>query len=200
MFKIGLTGNIGSGKSTVARIFEQLGIPVYDSDSRAKAIMIENMELTAAIKKLLGNDAYYKDGSLNRSYISNLVFGNAKLLEELNCLVHPAIFLDFEIWVLQENAPYVIKEAALLFESGSYLDLDKIIVVVADEQLRLKRSVERDGMPANDVKARMNNQLPQEDKVKRADFLIFNDERDLLVPQVMKIHKLLMGMAGITLI
>ena len=115
-------------------------------------------------------------------------------------MVHPAIFLDFEIWVLQENAPYVIKEAALLFESGSYLDLDKIIVVVADEQLRLKRSVERDGMPANDVKARMNNQLPQEDKVKRADFLIFNDERDLLVPQVMKIHKLLMGMAGITLI
>ncbi len=193
MLKIGITGNIGSGKSTVAKIFAQLGIPVYDADSRAKKVMVEDKDLILGIKQLLGEDSYLPDGSLNRTLISQKVFSNKSLLEGLNALVHPAVFKDFDQWVLSQHAPYILKEAALLFESGSYQTLDKIIVVAAHENLRLKRSMERDGSNEESVKARMKNQMLEEEKIKLADYRIYNNETDLLIPQVLNIHHQLIG-------
>ena len=190
MKKIGITGNIGSGKSTTAKIFALLGVPVYDADSRAKAVMVDNQQLVSAIKKLIGTEAYFSDGKLNRAFISSKVFQNESLLAGLNALVHPAVFADFDSWCAKQNAPYVLKEAALLIESGYNKNLDQIIVVAANEELRLARCLERDHAKEEDVLARMRNQMPQEEKLLLADYIIQNNN-DLLIPQVMKIHQLL---------
>ncbi|MBC7382478.1 MAG: dephospho-CoA kinase [Bacteroidia bacterium] len=189
MLKIGITGNIGSGKTTVSRIFEQIGIPVYDADSHAKSIMIDNTFLVASIKILLGEEAYTADEQLNRAFVAQKVFTDPTLLAKLNALVHPAVFNDFESWFNKQNAPYVLKEAALLYESDSYKTLDKIIVVSANMKLRLQRSITRDASNTAAIEARMKNQMPEEEKVKRADFVIYNNENDLLIPQVLSIHK-----------
>lgn len=188
MLNIGITGNIGSGKSTVVKIFAQLGIPVYDADSRAKILMVENPVLVHEIQLLLGADAYIS-GVLNRTYVSQKVFSNSELLSKLNALVHPAVFNDFDVWVAQQHAPYILKEAALLYESGSWQSLDKMIVVAANRDLRLKRSIERDSSNAIAIEARMNAQIPEAEKVTRADYIINNNENELLIPQVMRIHK-----------
>jgi dephospho-CoA kinase len=192
MLKVGITGNIGSGKSTLVRIFAQLGVPVYDSDSRAKAVMVEDQILVSQIKNLLGANAYNSQGGLNRQEISQQVFNNAQLLQQLNALVHPALFNDFDKWVLKQDAPYILKEAALLIESESYKNLDTLIVVLADEEIRLKRSMARDGVEQDAILARMRNQLPQEEKAKFAQFIVHNND-DLLIPQVLKIHKQLLS-------
>ncbi len=194
MLKVGITGNIGSGKSTLVRIFAQLGVPVYDADSRAKAVMVEDEILVSHIKNLLGANAYNSQGGLNRAEISQQVFNNAQLLQQLNALVHPALFKDFDNWVLQQNAPYILKEAALLIESESYKNLDVLIVVLADEEIRLKRSMARDGATQIAILARMRNQMPQEEKAKFAQFIIQNND-DLLIPQVLKIHQQLLALA-----
>lgn len=194
MLKVGITGNIGSGKSTLVRIFAQLGVPVYDADSRAKAVMVEDEILVSQIKNLLGANAYNSQGGLNRAEISQQVFNNAQLLQQLNALVHPALFKDFDNWVLQQNAPYILKEAALLIESESYKNLDVLIVVLADEEIRLKRSMARDGATQIAILARMRNQMPQEEKAKFAQFIIQNND-DLLIPQVLKIHQQLLALA-----
>lgn len=194
MLKVGITGNIGSGKSTLVRIFAQLGVPVYDADSRAKAVMVEDQILVSQIKNLLGANAYNSQGGLNRQEISKQVFNNAQLLQQLNALVHPALFKDFDEWVLKQDAPYILKEAALLIESESYKNLDILIVVLADEDIRLKRSMARDGVAQDAILARMRNQLPQEEKAKFAQFIIHNND-DLLIPQVLKIHKQLLEIA-----
>jgi dephospho-CoA kinase len=194
MLKVGITGNIGSGKSTLVRIFAQLGVPVYDADSRAKAVMVEDEILVSQIKNLLGANAYNSQGSLNRAEISQQVFNNAQLLQQLNALVHPALFKDFDNWVLKQNAPYILKEAALLIESESYKNLDVLIVVLADEEIRLKRSMARDGVTQDAILARMRNQMPQEEKAKFAQFIIQNND-DLLIPQVLKIHQQLLALA-----
>ncbi len=193
MLKIGITGNIGSGKSTVSKIFASLGIPVYDADSRAKLIMVEDPELVHGIKQLLG-EAAYTSGQINRPYISQKVFADKQLLEGLNAIVHPAVFRDFEQWVAGEHAPYILKEAALLYESGSYKTLDKIIVVAANHELRLQRSIIRDASNAAAIEARMKNQLPEEEKVKLADYIIHNNENDLLIPQVLTLHHQLLAL------
>jgi len=195
MLKVGITGNIGSGKSTITKIFAQLGIPIYDADSRAKAVMVEDPILVQAIKKLLGENSYFGDGALNRNFISSQVFKNAELLNGLNSLVHPAVANDFETWVAKQNAPYVLKEAALLIESKSYLVLNQLIVVLADEEIRLKRTMRRDEADEEMVLSRMRNQMPQEEKAKYAKFLIYNNN-DLLIPQVMKIHQQLLELAS----
>jgi dephospho-CoA kinase len=192
MLKVGITGNIGSGKSTLVRIFAQLGVPVYDADSRAKAVMVEDQILVSQIKNLLGANAYNSQGGLNRQEISQQVFNNAQLLQQLNALVHPALFNDFDKWVLKQDAPYILKEAALLIESESYKNLDTLIVVLADEEIRLKRSMARDGVEQDAILARMRNQLPQEEKAKFAQFIIHNND-DLLITQVLKIHKQLLS-------
>lgn len=194
MLKVGITGNIGSGKSTLVRIFAQLGVPVYDADSRAKAVMVEDQILVTQIKNLLGANAYNSQGGLNRAEISQQVFNNASLLQQLNALVHPALFKDFDEWVLKQDAPYILKEAALLIESESYKNLDVLIVVLADEEIRLSRSMARDGVDKEAILARMRNQMPQEEKAKFAQFIIQNND-DLLIPQVLKIHQQLLEMA-----
>lgn len=191
MIKAGITGGIGSGKSTVCHIFRILGIPVYDADSQAKRLMEEDMDLVEAIKTLLGSEVYF-NGKLNREAVSSMVFNDKTLLSQLNALVHPTVLSDSKKWMeLHNDAPYTIKEAALLFESGSYKSLDKIITVTASEALRIQRTVERDHVSPNQVKARMANQWPQQDKIDKSDFIIENDRGSLLIPQVLKIHRTL---------
>lgn len=189
--QIGITGGIGSGKSMVCKIFGCLGIPVYDADSRAKSIMTTDGILVEQIKKEFGSLAYDAVGGLNRSYLSSAVFGNAEKLKKLNDLVHPRVALDGDQWTAEQvGKKYVVREAALLFESGSYKKMDKIIVVTAPEPLRVKRVLERDKQRTEEeVLKIIRNQLNEEEKVKRADFVVRNDETELLVPQVINLHQ-----------
>lgn len=188
--KVGITGGIGSGKSTVCKIFEVLGIPVYYADDRAKALMVQDQTLVQAIKELLGSEAYLPDGQLNRAQVAGIVFKDKSKLEALNALVHPAVAKDGADWHLsQKNVSYTLKEAALLFEAGSYRQLDRLICVVAPQELRLKRVMERDQAEAEAVLARMDKQWPQAKKARLSDFLIYNDGSQALIPQVLRIHK-----------
>jgi len=193
--QIGITGGIGSGKSMVCKIFGCLGIPVYDADSRAKSIMTTDGILVEQIKKEFGSLSYDADGGLNRSFLSSAVFSNAEKLKKLNELVHPRVALDGDQWTAEQiGKKYVVREAALLFESGSYKKMDKIIVVTAPEPLRVKRVLVRDKQRTEEeVLKIIRNQIKEEEKVKKADFVLRNDETELLVPQVINLHqKLLM--------
>lgn len=188
MKKIGVTGSIGSGKSTVTKIFSQLGVPVYDADSRAKWLMVSSPALISDIKALFGQAAYLPSGDLNRKHISDTAFTDKTILTQLNALVHPAVYNDFEDWSKTPQTAYVIKEAALMFESNSYKQLDEVIVVTAPEALRIQRSMLRDGVTKEAVLARMKNQLSQEEKLARGQYEIQNNEEQLLIPQVLKLH------------
>ena len=193
--KIGITGGIGSGKTTVCRIFQALGVPVYFADSRAKWLMVNEPELTENIIALLGEQAYLEDGRLNRVYISQMVFNDQSLLSQLNALVHPAVANDTLRWhEEQKDVPYTLKEAALLFESGSHLHLDKVIAVSAPEQLRISRVMQRDRVSKDQVRARMDKQMPEAEKVAMADYIIYNDGQQSLISQVLEIHHLLCKM------
>lgn len=189
MLKIGVTGGIGSGKSTVCSIFKELGIPVYSADDAAKRLMVEDPELTQQIRRLFGDDAYLSDGSLNRKHIADLAFTDASLLTQLNQAVHPAVFRDFHHWSDTQKSPYVIKEAALMFESGSFRDLDFVVTVSAPRVLRLKRTMQRDGATKAQVEARMKKQWTENMRKSAADFIIKNDEEHPLIPQVMELHQ-----------
>jgi dephospho-CoA kinase len=188
MKKIGITGNIGSGKSTLTKIFSLLGVPVYDADSRAKWLMQNHPEIQKGLIQLFGDEVYFQDKSLNRSFIASKVFKNAALLASLNQLVHPPVFADFDEWLSHQQAPYIVKEAALLIESKSYLQLDEIILVCAPEDLRIKRTMERDTATKEAVLARMKNQMDEAAKIPYATCILHNDGSDLLIPQVAKIH------------
>lgn len=193
MLKVGITGGIGSGKTTVCRIFEVLGIPVYYADDRAKTLMVEDPDLRDGIRQLFGQEAYRHDGTLNRTYIAQRAFSDQTLLTKLNELVHPAVWRDGEAWQKAHTyAPYTLKEAALLFESGGHQLLDCIIVVAAPDAMRIKRVMKRDGVSQDEVKARMNKQLPQSEKIERADYLIQNDGSHSLIQQVLTIHRALL--------
>jgi len=181
MLKVGITGGIGSGKTTVCRIFEALDIPVYYADDRAKALMVEDEELIKKIKNIFGAKAYHEDGSLNK-------------LALLNAAVHPAVFNDGINWHnSQEACPYTLKEAALLFEAGSYKELDKVITVTAPQDIRMERLLLRDQTSREAIKARMDKQMPDAEKVERADFVIYNDGEQSLILQVMNIHQQLIA-------
>jgi len=195
MLRIGITGGIGSGKSLVCKIFATLGIPVYDADSRARYVMTNDAVLVHQVKEKFGAQAYNDDGSLNRIYLSEEVFNDSQKLEMLNSFVHPAVALDSERWMDEnKNAPYTLKEAALLYESNSYKQLDKIIVVTAPESLRVKRVLARDtSKSAADVLKIIHNQMPETEKVSHADYIIHNDETDLVIPQVLKLHERFIG-------
>jgi dephospho-CoA kinase len=187
---IGLTGGIGSGKSLVSKIFSLLKVPVYDADSRAKLLMNTDEELVASIKKEFGAEAYEADGKLNRKFLAAQVFTNSAKLTRLNSLVHPRVHLDTEKWVQQNSAQaYLIKEAALLFESSSHQQLDKIIVVTASQEMRINRVMKRDHRSREEVESIIRNQMNEEEKMKRADFIIRNDESELVIPQVLKLHE-----------
>ncbi len=189
MLKTGITGGIGSGKTTVCKIFEILGIPVYYADDKAKYLMVNDKDLVKNIISVFGEKSYLKNGELNRKYIADIAFKNKRKLEELNKAVHPAVKRDFENWVNEQEAPYIIKEAALLFETGSYKDLDFNILVTAPLDIRIKRVMMRDNIDKESVLARVNNQMPEEDKMKLADFVIYNDERHSLIQQVLDLNK-----------
>jgi dephospho-CoA kinase len=194
--QIGITGGIGSGKSLVSRIFNLLGVPVYDADSRAKSVMTTDGILVSLIKKEFGVLSYRADGSLNREYLAEHVFNDSEKLEKLNSLVHPRVGEDFNRWVKEQNRPYVLKEAALLFEAGSNTALEKIIVVSAPEELRIKRVLQRDKhRTVQQVKNIIRNQLKEEEKLKLADYIVVNDECKPLIPQVLELHKQFLSMA-----
>ncbi|MES2268921.1 MAG: dephospho-CoA kinase [Bacteroidota bacterium] len=196
MFKVGITGNIGSGKTTVCKIFEVLGIPVFYADDAAKEVMVTDAELVAGIKQTFGNESYFTDGSLNRKYIASIVFNNKEELAKLNGLVHPATFRAFDKWVINhKHAPYVLKEAAILFESGSYKLCDRSIMVTAPLDVRIKRVTQRDGITAEEVISRNNRQFTEEKKLALANDVIINDDTQLVIPQVLKLHKLYLSIA-----
>lgn len=189
MLKVGITGGIGSGKTTVCRIFETLGIPVYYADDRAKWLMIHSAEVKEKIIRLFGEEAY-KNGSLNREFIAGIVFKAPEKLQQLNQIVHPAVKKDGQEWHLsQKGVPYTLKEAALIFESGSFKDLDKVITVFAPKEVRIQRILARDQTTREAVEARMDNQMPEEEKIARADFVIYNDGQHSLIKQVYAIHE-----------
>ena len=189
MLRIGLTGGIGSGKSTVARIFEVLGIPVYYADAVSKRLMTENEELKKQIINAFGEGAY-ADGILNRKYLAAEVFDKSQKLVLLNSLVHPVTLQDAAVWMKKQQAPYAIKEAALIFESGSQKQLDYVIGVKAPAELRIKRTMERDRITKEQVNARMARQMDEEEKMRLCHYVIINDEQQLLIPQVLKLHEM----------
>lgn len=190
---VGITGGIGAGKSTVARIFKTLGIPVYDADSRAKWLMNNDRELKEGIVSLFGTEAYDHQ-QINRTHIARLAFSDQSLLSSLNALVHPAVAKDFDKWAGKQTTPYVLKEAALLFESGSYQSLSAIITVTADESLRMHRVLKRDAhRTEQDVKKMMAAQWSEDKKVARSQYIITNDETTAVIPQILKIHEQLLG-------
>ncbi len=193
--RVGLTGGIGSGKSTVAGYFRELGVPVYDSDSRARVLMERNPSLRHQIESLLGAEAYLGD-LLNRQYVAARVFDNPALLASLNALVHPQVRLDFLEWSEGQQAPYVVQEAAILFENGAYRQLDRVVLVTAPERTRLRRVMKRDGATEQAVRARMNNQWDDVRKIPLADFVIDNTLRQTARTQVRKIHRQLLGLAA----
>jgi len=188
MLKIGLTGGIGSGKSTVAKVFEVLGIPVYYADEAAKRLMNEDENLKEKLQQQFGKQTYV-DGKLNRGYLSSLVFNDPEKLAILNSIVHPATIEDAAKWMTQQKTPYVIKEAALIFESGSQKDLDKVIGVFAPAPLRILRVIKRDTISKEEIMARMNKQLDEEMKMRLCDYVIKNDEQEMVLPQVLELHK-----------
>jgi len=192
MLKIGITGGIGSGKTTVAKVFEVLGIPVYYADEAAKEIMYKNEPLKQQLIFHFGKDTYV-DGKLNRKHLSSIVFADKEKLELLNSLVHPVTIADAEQWFRQQQSPYVLKEAALLFESGAAEGLDYIIGVTAPVAVRIKRVMDRDGVTADEVKRRMQNQIDETIKIRLCDFIIHNDEQQMILPQILKLHEELLS-------
>ena len=187
MLRIGLTGGIGSGKTTVAKIFEVLGVPVYYADDAAKRLMSENESLRGEIIRQFGKGAY-SGTLLNRSFLGDLVFKDPAKLASLNAIVHPATLLDAKHWLSMQTTHYAIKEAALIFEAGAHKDLDYVIGVSSSASIRIQRIMKRDGLSREEVSARMDKQMNETIKMKLCDFVLINDEKQLLVPHVIALH------------
>ena len=188
--QVGVTGGIGSGKSTVCRIFKSLGVPVYDSDSRAKLLMTTDGILIEQIRKEFGTLSFYPDGSLNRKYLGEQVFQSEEKRRVLDRLVHPRVAADYSNWVNTQSFAYVVKEAALLIETGSYKTLDSTIVVTAPDELRISRVLQRDTHRTEQmVKNIINSQMPQDEKAAKADHVISNDGKTPILPQVLALHR-----------
>ena len=184
---VGLTGGIGSGKSTVASMFQKLGVPIYNSDVEAKNLMGRSKKIKKDIEALLGKESYL-DGEPNRGYIAKKVFKDKILLRDLNNIVHPAVRRHFKSWCKRQNTTYVIQEAAIIFENGTQKRYDKIILVTAPRDIRIQRVVDRDGITAEQVMARMDNQWPDSEKEKFSDFIIENIDLEATEGEVLKIH------------
>ncbi|MBD2713578.1 dephospho-CoA kinase [Microvirga sp. STR05] len=193
MRRIGITGGIGSGKSVVCRLFQVLGVPVYDSDFRAKWVMVNDAQLRDELLAAFGPETFDDTGQLNRAHISRLAFSDPAQLARLNALVHPAVGRDFALWSADcaaQGHAYILKEAALLYESGAYRQLDQIITVFAPLEVRQARVLHRDPhRTADDVLAIIGKQMSEEEKMQRADHLIRNDDQHLLIPQVLRLHE-----------
>ncbi|TCD11070.1 dephospho-CoA kinase [Pedobacter frigidisoli] len=198
MYKVGITGGIGSGKTTVCKVFEVLGIPVFYADTEAKEIMIKDAELIEGIKSTFGKESYLENGKLNNKHIASIVFNSEAELAKLNALVHPAVFRAFDTWEEQfsTNVPYTLKEAALLFESGSYKMCDTNILVTAPADIKINRVMQRDNVTAAQVKARMDKQMSDGEKAKMANHFIINDETHSIIEQVLALHKQFLEVAA----
>jgi dephospho-CoA kinase len=192
MLRVGITGGIGSGKSTVCRIFEALAIPVFYADDVARTLQASDNSVIAAIKKVFGDDIYSAAG-LDRKRLAAIVFGDPKALKILNDIVHPAVKKRFEEWVSIQRSPFVLREAAVLIESGNYHDLDAIIAVEAPEAVRMKRVMKRDGLSEPEVRERMQRQLRDEERRQHAQFVINNSGKELLLPQVLHMYQTLIS-------
>lgn len=195
MLRVGLTGGIGSGKSTVARMFTVLGVPVFEADTEAKALMVSDPDLRAAITARFG-EVIYRNGELDRKALADLVFSDARALADLNALVHPAVRKAFAAWVANQQAPYVIMEAALMAENAGYTQFDRVITVSCPEEERIRRVMERDGVGETDVRARMRNQGSEEQRLRIAQHVVQNDGSQLVIPQVLAIHAELLTLAA----
>ena len=189
MKRIGLTGNMGSGKSTVARIFEVLRIPVFYSDEVARQLYQSN-DVKNELALLFPDDDFYKNGIFQKSELSALVFSNPESLQKINQLIHPLVEQEFQLWVIDyKHEPYVVQESAIIFENSLQHRFKSVVHVSAPLEIRLQRIMNRDHLEKNQVEARMSNQLPEESKRSLADFVIENDGKQLLIPQVMWLHK-----------
>lgn len=196
MIRVGITGGIGSGKSTVCRIFEFLGIPVYDADSRAKLLAEEDPGVRSQLQETFGSEAYL-DGRYNKPYIASRVFGNPEELARLNAIIHPAVLKDWETFCKQHaDRPYIIKEAAVMLEAGAHKTVDKVVLVCADLETRISRVSIRDSVSREQILARMAAQMPEEEKRKLADYVLENDGNNSLIKQVLVLHHKLMQEAG----
>ncbi|MDQ8005159.1 MAG: dephospho-CoA kinase [Pedobacter sp.] len=191
MLKIGITGGIGSGKTTICKVFETLGIPIFYADTVAKQIMTTDQILMDGVRATFGEESYLEGNILNNKHIANIVFNNEKELIKLNALVHPAVFRAFDEWdaKLPKHLPYSIKEAALLFESGSYEMCDKNILVTSPHALKIERVTKRDKVSEEQVLARMGKQFTDKQKLKLADYLIENNESKSIILQVLDLHQ-----------
>ena len=186
--KVGITGGIGSGKTTVCKVFETLGIPVYYADMQAKQLMNTDPELKASIEEYFGSDIYH-NGTLNRRKLADVIFNNKTALEKINSWVHPAVARDFDYWYTLQTSPYVLEEAAIIFESDIAPRFRKVILVTAPENLRIERVCARDGVIAEAVRERMTHQWSEEKKIALADYVIYNDNEHTIIPQVLETHK-----------
>ena len=186
MKKIGLTGGIGVGKTFVAKLFYQMGIPVFNADIEAKKCMVSDLDLIKDIKLIFGN-VIYIDGKLQKEILASIIFSDIKKLNELNALVHPVVKQSFLDWCKNQESEIVVKEAAILFESNSHIGLDKVICVTAPENIRIQRVQQRDNDSINQIKSRIESQMKQSEKEKLSDYIIVNDGVELILPQVIKI-------------
>jgi dephospho-CoA kinase len=191
MLKVGITGGIGSGKSTVCQVFKTLGIPILHADDTARYLMTNDETLIAKIRQLLG-DSVYINNKLNRTQIASIVFKQPEMLEQLNAIVHPAVKLYSEKWMSNQATPYAIKEAAIFFESGTNTDMDVMIGVYASLNIRIHRVVERDAVTHEQVLERISQQMDEDEKMKRCDYVINNDDKQAIIPQVLALHKILL--------
>ena len=190
MKRIGLTGNIGSGKTTVASCFEILGIAVFNADKQAKLLMNKDVNLKQSLIAEFGKEVFLNN-ELNRKYLSKLAFNDDLVLKRLNALVHPVVQEAFEKWSIQQSGAYVIKEAAILFESNTYQSLDAIICISCPEEIRLKRILKRDDLSEKDLRQRMSHQWAEEKKISLSDYVITNDDSSLVMPQILSVHSAL---------
>lgn len=193
--KVGITGGIGSGKSIVTKIFKSLGIPVYNADEAAKRLMNENHSLRNQLQDIFGNDIFPAEGIFDRKKLAAIVFQQPELLHKLNNLVHPSVGSDYQDWQKNQTAPYTLREAAILYESGTHIDLDAVIMVDSPENLKIERIKKRDGRTEGEIKSIMQRQWPAEELRSRANFIIENDDTHPVIPQVLAIHQQLLSHA-----
>lgn len=187
--KVGITGGIGSGKSLICKIFSKLGIPIYDADTRAKWLTNNDPEIRSKVIAQFGSESFNQNG-LDREFLANRVFNDPVQLGILNSIIHPAVGRDFDNWLNQQSSDYVIKEAALMFEAGSYKLQDKIITVSAPVELRIQRVLKRDPFRSKEqIEAIIDKQLSEEERIERSDFVIYNDENQMVIPQVIELHQ-----------
>ena len=188
MLKLAVTGGIGAGKSIVCQVFQKIGIPVFHADVVAKELTNNNAELRHQLIELFGQDIYQENGDIHRKRLAEIIFNDNFALQKVNEIIHPAVFNSFVQWAMEQNSPYVIQEAAIIFENGHTERFDKIITVTAPTELKIERCMRRDRINRELVLERMKNQLPDEYKIKHSDFVVVNDGMDMILPQILNIH------------